>query len=391
MTLRARIAYLAIVVLLLRVFAQQAPSSQLNNFSLTLFAHAPATPNTFISPLSVARALAVAALGATPRSETAEQLSRVLGAPLPRIPDLVRTTPIPIFNPQPATPITVVSVAWFAEKVSPSFRWKAKRVLDTDIFGPGRDLTLINNWVAHVTRGEITALVPKQPPPRTVALLATAAVFRAEWKSSFRASIPPERAFFASGGIRVVPFITAKRPAVLVAFPELTLGVRVTIIDIPLRGDTHSATIVLPPLNVSLANVKQILAAQGAPLWDSWMRQLRRGRLGSLSLPRFETRYAAELAPALRAMGLEAPFDPAQASFSRITSARRAAFTSVAHSSLLKVDEKGVSAAAGTTVTISFLSAAHDLVVNRPFLIAIRESGQIGMIGSIEEALFTKV
>jgi serine protease inhibitor len=87
---------------------------------------------------------------------------------------------------------------------------------------------------------------------------------------------------------------------------------------------------------------------------------------------------------ALRAMGMGVAFDHDLADFSRMTPAQ-AYLDFVKQNTFLKLDEKGTEAAAVTTVGVGFVSLPPSLIVDRPYLIAIRErlSGTILFLGAI--------
>jgi serpin B len=79
-------------------------------------------------------------------------------------------------------------------------------------------------------------------------------------------------------------------------------------------------------------------------------------------------------------------FDPAAADFSRITKARDDLYiTSVRQKTFVEVNEEGTEAAAATSVGISVTSAPPAVIVDRPFIVAIRErlSGTLLFIGRI--------
>jgi serpin B len=108
-----------------------------------------------------------------------------------------------------------------------------------------------------------------------------------------------------------------------------------------------------------------------------------------LTLPRFRLDHSRRLDPDLAALGMAIAFDPARADFYRIADVRpeRLFISRVEQKTFLEVNEEGTEAAAATGVGIGVTSAPQvvHLVVNRPFLFAIREprTGTVVFLGLI--------
>lgn len=115
----------------------------------------------------------------------------------------------------------------------------------------------------------------------------------------------------------------------------------------------------------------------------------RAGPGGPLAMPRFETRYAEELSPALRSLGLTAPFE--RGSLLGITADDRLVLTKVVHETFLAVDEDGTEAAAATAAVFDVTSAPIDepvpVVLDRPFILRILDpiSGATLFLGLIAD------
>jgi serpin B len=76
---------------------------------------------------------------------------------------------------------------------------------------------------------------------------------------------------------------------------------------------------------------------------------------------------------------------PEMADFTRMHQPQEACITNVKHKTYVDVNEEGTEAAAVTSVEIGLTSAPPAIVVDRPFLFAIRErlSGTILFLGAI--------
>jgi serpin B len=86
-------------------------------------------------------------------------------------------------------------------------------------------------------------------------------------------------------------------------------------------------------------------------------------------------------------MGMVRAFDPALSDFSRMTDRPDTHISSVRQKTFMRVDEEGTEAAAVTSVTVGVVSAPPSIVLNRPYLLAIRErlSGSILFLGTIRD------
>jgi serpin B len=106
-----------------------------------------------------------------------------------------------------------------------------------------------------------------------------------------------------------------------------------------------------------------------------------------VQMPKFELEWGGLLNDALEAMGMEKAFDYTQADFSRMTAAPDAHISRVNQKTYMRVDEEGTEAAAATSVVIGVTSAPPAVMVDRPYLLAIRErlSGAILFLGAVRD------
>ena len=97
----------------------------------------------------------------------------------------------------------------------------------------------------------------------------------------------------------------------------------------------------------------------------------------NLSLPKFDVASRMDLIPMLADLGVTDVLDDETADFSPLTADDAdLALTQAAHAARVKIDEKGVEAAAYTILTVGETAAAEkpeemDFVLDRPFLFAI--------------------
>jgi len=146
--------------------------------------------------------------------------------------------------------------------------------------------------------------------------------------------------------------------------------------------------IILPDADRTLAQLTDQLSIEN---WESWREQFS-VKEGQLYLPRFTTRYDAQLNEALKAMGMATAFDGGRADFSGMRPIPPNVFISqVRHVAYVDVNEAGTEAAAVTSVEMGITSAMPTetflMQVDRPFFFAIEETstGSILFTGLITE------
>jgi serpin B len=156
----------------------------------------------------------------------------------------------------------------------------------------------------------------------------------------------------------------------------------VGVLDLTYGGGAYRMTIVLPD---GVEALGPLAARATAQAWASWVNAL-----DSLSiqvvLPKFTLSYEQSLQDELTALGMEAAFcESGEADFTAMFPGQPACISSVKHKTFVDVNEEGTEAAAATSVEVGVTSAPPTLVVDRPFLMAIREalSGTILFLGVI--------
>lgn len=143
-------------------------------------------------------------------------------------------------------------------------------------------------------------------------------------------------------------------------------------------------TIVVPAEGRSLASA---VAGLTAARWHEWVQGLRDIKAG-LGMPKLRLEYKRELKDDLAALGMRRAFDPDLADFSSMVQGPVGGnlyLTRVTQKTFVDVNEEGTEAAAATSVGVGVTSAPMTVLVNRPFLFAIRErhSGTILFLGQV--------
>jgi serpin B len=243
-------------------------------------------------------------------------------------------------------------------------------------FDPEPARRAINEWISSSTEGLVPELLAEGTIDRDTRLaLVNTLYLAAPWSTPF----DPNRT--APADFRLSDGSTARVTMMAGEDLKVAYGVvdGVEIIELPYRGEELAMILLVPPigalddLEAGLDGARlRALAAAATP------------GTADVKLPRFEARTQARLDEALRALGLGIAFT-GEADFGGITTAEALAITAVAHEAVVKVDEAGTEAGAATAVIIGRVSIPDYLVVDRPFVFAIRDrpTGAVLFVGRI--------
>lgn len=321
------------------------------------------------SPYSVASALSLAAAGA--RGATYEELSAALapGGDLRSLARAMRSA-----GELEGADSAVANTLWAQYDVpfrddyrQTALSWPGGGVQVADFRGdPSGACRAINTSVEKTTRRLVREIVgPDDIPRDTAAVLVNALYLAAGWMLPFPADATTDRPFLAPSGTRDVPTM-AQRERMPYA---RTAGWR--MVTLPAVGDV-AADVLLPD--------DDLAAAERSLSVDTLVRldDERRDALVDLRLPRFRVEArATPLNEPLRGLGVHAPFDPATADFSGISSTRLHLHR-ILHKAVLRVDERGLEGAATTAAVMRLVSAwtgaTVDFHVDRPFLVLVRHA-----------------
>jgi serpin B len=133
------------------------------------------------------------------------------------------------------------------------------------------------------------------------------------------------------------------------------------------------------------AGIDALVAGLTLEQWDGWIAGLD-SAASVVYLPKFVLSSDLLLNATLGALGMGIAFDcdpPEMADFTRMHVPQEVCITRVKHKSFVDVNEEGTEAAAVTAVEVGVTSAPMPIVVDRPFVFAIREalSGTILFVG----------
>lgn len=350
--------------------------------------------NVFVSPSSVAIALAMTYNGAS--GETQQAMAKTLelqGMSLQEINEANAALKASLENPDSGKGVdssrpqlTIANSLWAKQGVpfEPEFLQRNRqfyqaKVTNLDFSSPTAP-TVINNWVKQSTQGKINQIVDNIQADQ-VLFLINAIYFKGKWATPFNKSQTSEQVFYQLDGTSTkVPMMSQNGKY------RYYENNNFQAISIPYSKGRLSFYIFLPKQNSTKGNFSQQFNAEN---WQQWMTNFKM-REGYIQLPRFKMDYEIELTNALKALGMGVAFN-SSANFTQM-SRIPVNINKVKHKTFVEVNEEGTEAAAVTAVGIVTTSAPMPeepfrMIVDRPFYCAIRDNqtGTLLFIGSIVE------
>jgi serpin B len=333
--------------------------------------------NVFISPTSVALALAMVYNGA--RGETARALARTLELGEIGLEELNRANAALIESLRTLDPhvaLTIANSLWAQQGITfaPDFLSRNQECYRAEIaaldFGDAQAAATINDWVKHNPGGKIETIVD-QIDRSAIMVLINAIYFKGRWAKPFDPRRTRELPFTLPGGHRKQHPMMAQTGK----FDYYAIQ-GFQAISLPYGAGRASMYIFLPEQRSSLRAFRRELSHKS---WDTWLRHFRPAE-GTLVLPRFKLAYESTLNDALKALGIGIAFDGRRADFSGMfaDSKPSANIDEVKHKTFVEVNEEGTEAAAATAIGMIRMTMApqrnFSMIVDRPFFCAIRDN-----------------
>jgi len=233
----------------------------------------------------------------------------------------------------------------------------------------------INRFVADATEDRIPELIADGVLlPDTVLTLVNALYLKVSWQTVFEVEATDEDHDFTrlDGSTVTVPLMAGEADAT--AQGDGWVGASKSYIG------GLAAQFVLPD-DGRFAEVAAVLGHA----FSTFAREPRAG--APLSVPRFETRHHQELTPALKALGLTAPYETGH--LLGIADRKTLVLDAVLHETYLAMDEEGTEAAAATAAVFRDVGAPINppvpVVLDRPFLFRIydQQTGATLFLGQV--------
>ncbi len=342
--------------------------------------------NIFISPSSIAMALAMTYNGAS--GSTQKVMAHALelkGLNLQQINNGYGELKKLLVNPDEKVKLDIANSLWVNQdfKLSPEFLQRNQKFYQAEIsnlnFKDPNSVKTVNRWVKENTQGKIDKILERIKTD-DVLFLINAIYFKGTWNKEFDRTKTQELPFTLTSGKQKLHPMMAQSDRYRYYETE-----KFQSVSLPYgKNERISFYVFLPKENSNLQEFYQNLNASN---WGKWMTQFQK-RQGSIRLPRFKTEYDITLNKTLSALGMREAFTE-KANFSEM--GNNLAISEVKHKTFVEVNEEGTEAAATTSVGITRLSASQEqpfnMVVNRPFFYAIRDNktGSLLFMGSIVE------
>ncbi|MFI5160791.1 MAG: serpin family protein [Sphingobacteriales bacterium] len=365
---------------------QQASAD--NTFSFNLFrsvaAQNTSRSNLFMSPLSVSIALGMTTNGAN--GATLDSMRKTLhfnGFTQAQVNSYYNAliTQLPVLDSY--TTLKLANSIWYRQSFSvlPQFlqtensSYLAKvQALD---FNDPSSVNTINNWVSNETAGKIPSVIANIKPADMMYLI-NAIYFKSIWASKFDPA-----------NTTSMPFTLANNSQVQTNFMRNTANYNTyadndaDVVEMPYSNNKYSMVIVMPVVGKS---VNDVLAGLDSAKWKGWMAGLSSTKV-ELDIPKFQFTYSTRLKQNLSNMGMGIAFTPG-ADFTNISAGGNLDISDVFHKAYVAVDENGTTAAAATVVTVVATDILNNqVIINRPFIFAIREmkSGLVVFTGIMND------
>jgi serpin B len=360
-----------------------------NEFGFDLFSRLQApnrTANIFISPLSIATALAMTYNGAA--GETARAMAGALklaGLSLAEVNHGSAAWRQGLTSADPKIELAIANALWARQGVEfkPDFLARTRQFYGATVaaldFRAPTAADTINGWVKTQTQGKIPQIVG-EIDPRMVMFLINAVYFKGHWQTKFDPARTTDGPFqLLSGQPKPVPMMTQAG-----TYPYYR-GEGFQAVSLPYGQGGTSAYLFLPDQDSSLSAFLERLSHQ---TWEEWLPRFS-PMPGDLKLPRFTLAYEGELRGPLTALGMGVAFEGGSADFTGMRAARDLFIDQVKHKVVLEVNEEGTVAAAITSVGIRVTSMTprFTFIADRPFWMAIRDgrTGAILFMGAVVE------
>jgi len=362
-----------------------------NGFGLKLFRQLAAedpSVNVFISPLSIAEALAMTYNGA--RGETRSQMASVLefnGMSGEEVNQSAKNLRTFLTGLDSSVDIHIANSIWYdniytfkKDFISTNQEYYKAEIAPLNL----QDQTAaqrINKWVDKNTNGKITEIVKPPLNPKLVMMLVNAIYFKGMWSHPFPSGRTRDDFFTTQLGVQ---------QNVKMMNQEMSLsyyqGESFQAVDLAYGDGEFSMLILLPNEGTDVNSLIHGLTDSALTAVVDEMDV----KSGEIFLPRFSIEYEKTLNDVLISLGMKDAFGPGDADFSGIDGKRDLYISDVEHKTLVEVNGEGTVAVGVTSVGIRVTAFTPDQLifrVDRPFIFAIREraSNIILFIGRITD------
>jgi len=356
-----------------------------NDFGIEMFRQVSMVDsgNLMLSPLSASSALSILLNGCD--GETFTQIGAMLGykdLTADEINGLYKSLVAQLLDADPEVNLALANAIWYRQgfQVKAEFLNTMHSSYDATTealdFDSPQALTTINNWASDNTNGKITKVMDEISAD-AVMFLMNALYFKGNWTYKFDKSKTSLQPFNPDGQSPVMVDMMKAN----LSFRQI-FGLGYTAIELPYGRQNFSMVILLPVEGLDSFN-----NGFDGSKWHEITAALDGATPISrdLSIPKFKFSYEKQLNDQLKAMGMLDAFVPGLADLSGIADADL--FVSfVKQNTFVDVNEEGTEAAAVTTIGVELTSLPDPVIINKPFIFAIRErmTNSLLFIGKVE-------
>lgn len=345
--------------------------------------------NIFISPLSVAFALAMTYNGAA--GATREEMQRVLkltNLNQDQINESSAELMKKLRSSDPQIELAIANSLWgrkeaqFKEEfLARNRKYFGAEVASLDFADPNSK-NAINNWVNKNTKGKIPSIVDRIDN-QMVLYLINAIYFKGLWTKKFDKELTKDEPFnLSAGSQKQVPMMAQSGQY------RYYRGDRFQAVNLPYGKGGVGLYLFLPDKGSSLDD---LLNEFSHDTCNHWLMGFRNAP-GDVKIPRFKMDYEKTLNDVLMALGMETAFSSSHADFSGMINKGRLYLSEVKHKAIVEVNEEGTEAAAVTSVGVRATAMRPQqekftFIADHPFLMIIRDeqTGAILFMGTVVE------
>lgn len=330
--------------------------------------------NTLVSPMSVLSALAMTANGA--RGETRAQMENILGGSVEQLNGALAG-----LGQEEDSPLYLANSIWFAEggriTPNPDFLQVNADCYRAGVFEAPFDQTTvtdINRWVKEHTHGMVEEIL-KEIPRDTVMYLINTLAFEAEWENPYENSDVWQQAFTnQEGKVQQVSMLHSEEQFYL--RDDQAQGFMKCY-----QGGRYAFVALLPDKEISILDYVEGLDGQQ-------LKELLEDPTSvpvAATMPKFESEMEVDLVEVLKEMGMDLPFDSAQADFTGLGTSPEGNLyiNEVLHKAFIEVEEKGTRGGAATAVGINCEGAPEEpeeqmvVTLDRPFVYMVVDTSSM--------------
>ena len=327
--------------------------------------------NTLVSPMSVLSALAMTANGA--RGETRSQMENTLGGTVEQLNGALTG-----LSQEEDSPLYLANSIWFAEggriTPNPDFLQINADYYRAGVFEAPFDQTTvtdINRWVKEHTHGMVEEIL-KKIPHDTVMYLINALAFEAEWENPYQKDDVWQQVFTSqTGEVQQVNMMHSEETFYL--RDDQAQGFMKYY-----QGGRYAFVALLPDKGNSVLDyVESLDGQQLKALLDN-----PTSVPVAATMPKFESEMEVDLREVLKEMGMDLPFDSAQADFTGLGTSPEGNLyiNQVFHKAYLEVEEKGTRGGAATAVEMNTEAAPEEQMVvtlDSPFVYMVVDTSSM--------------